>query len=90
MEQALRRREGRPFGCVKFSPPSQNNGNLDLFPIEEDWSLKQMKRPTPAQTNKQDKYMYSVDGADRPAPVECDRGRVTESVQHTCGTCRMA
>ena len=30
--------------------------------------------------------MYSVDGADRPAPVECDRGRVTESVQDTCGT----
>ena len=77
MEQALRRREGRLFGCAKFSPPSQNNGNLDLFPREEDWSLTQMKRSRPAQTNNLDKYMYSVDGADRPAPVECDRGRVT-------------
>ena len=28
--------------------------------------------------------MYSVDGPDRPAPVECDRGRVTESIQDTC------
>ena len=74
MEQALRRREGRLFGCAKFSPPSQNNGNLDLFPREEDWSLTQMKRPTPAQTENRNKYMYSVDGADRPAPVECDRG----------------
>ena len=88
MEQALRRREGRLFGCAKFSPPSQNNGNLDLFPREEDWSLTstQMKRPTPAQTDNRNKYMYSVDGANRPAPVECDRGRVTKSMQDTCGT----
>ena len=86
MEQALRRREGRFFGCAKFSPSSQNNGNLDLFPREEDWSLTQMKRPTPAQTDNRNKYMYSVDGADRPAPVECDRGQVTESMQGTCGT----
>ena len=71
MDQALRRREGRLFGCAKFSPPSQNNGNLDLFPKEEDWSLTctQMKRPTPAQTDDRNKYMYFVDGADRPAPV---------------------
>ena len=86
MEQALHRREGRLFGCTKFSPPSPNNGNLDLFPREEDWSLTQMKRPTPAQTDNRNKYMYSVDGADRAAPVDCDRGRVTESVQNTCGT----
>ena len=33
IEQALRRREGRLFGCTKFSPPSQNNGNLR--PISE-------------------------------------------------------
>ena len=59
MEQALRRREGRLFGCAKFSPPSQNKGNLDLFPREEDWSLTQMKRPTLAQTDNRNKYMYS-------------------------------
>ena len=86
MDQALRRREGRLFGCAKFSPPSQNFSNLDLFPREEDWSLTQMKSLMPAQTYNHDRYMYSVDGADRPAPVECDRGRVTESFQNTCGT----
>ena len=56
----------------------QNTGNLDLISKRRACAMEPDEAD--AQTDNQALASRSVDGADRPAPVECDHGQVTESV----------
>ena len=72
---------GKEFGCAKFFPLLKTTGTSTYF--QENGRALGPDTCTDdeadAQTDNQDKY--SIDGAARGAPVECDRGQVTESVE---------